>query len=794
MRNLKKVLALTLAVVMLVGMMVVSAGAVDYKDAANIEHDEAVAVMSAIGVFNGTDAGEFLPKGNLTREQAAKIITYMLMGQKSADKLGTATAPFNDVAATRWSAGSIAYCVSTGILAGDGNGNFFPTQNVDGYAFGKMLLVAIGAEGEYTGANWAINVAADVIKLGLDENVCASLADTLTREEACQMAFNALKYTDNEKTTKYVVGAYTTTDFVNAYIVADGDMSKIQTITTTSGALADTVYGLKSTGTWDGFGRPTTTWTSSKDKDLKVVIANEATLTYTTAISPNALYNALDLDAATTVEYIIDGAYVKEGLDVYKTGEGATDKTIGAAGATTEVFVDGDAITVTVVYNYLAKVTKVTAAKAATATKEEVKASVEMTIYNVYGSEKDLEKVYFETDKFAKGDMIVVNYNGEVKAAEKANKVEGVLKSFKGATLNVDGTTYNVGAMSVAPAAADIGFKDTYTYYLDANDAILGADKKVAAVVTDYVYILKYQAEAGDDADLINAAGKNAAVATAIFTDGTAKTINLAITEDDDVYYTTVPAKDGTVKEVELATKAATEIGNWFAYTVKDGVYTLVEIDADYAAVETDVDLVKGASKNLGGLYTNSATKIVTIDEDDKMTTTTGFVAKDVTLTGNVLYTYAKDAKVVSAIYAVEQAAASAEDITYAYAVEAGATTSDGATWTFAVDGAQVTYVLEAKQTVEAGKVYTLSDTDADNAWTVKAAEVVEAGEISVLDTTFLVAADEYVINEKAAVYNVAETAEVVGAKDTLAEGDTISVILNKDGEIVVAYITVEAE
>ena len=145
MRNLKKVLSLSLSLVMLLGLMMVGAGAATtYTDADDITYTEAVDVMSAVGVFNGSDSGDFQPNGDLTREQAAKIITYMLLGQTAADALTTNTAPFQDVAANRWSAGSIAYCVTMGIVAGDGNGRFYPTQTVTGYQFAKMLLVALG--------------------------------------------------------------------------------------------------------------------------------------------------------------------------------------------------------------------------------------------------------------------------------------------------------------------------------------------------------------------------------------------------------------------------------------------------------------------------------------------------------------------------------------------------------------------------------------------------------------------------------------------------------------------------
>ncbi|MFQ9918946.1 MAG: S-layer homology domain-containing protein [Flavonifractor plautii] len=72
MRNLKRTLSLVMAMALIVGMMVVSASAVssDFNDSAEITNTEAVDVMTAIGVFEGTDKGAFNPTGILTREQA----------------------------------------------------------------------------------------------------------------------------------------------------------------------------------------------------------------------------------------------------------------------------------------------------------------------------------------------------------------------------------------------------------------------------------------------------------------------------------------------------------------------------------------------------------------------------------------------------------------------------------------------------------------------------------------------------------------------------------------------------
>ena len=124
MRNLKKVLALVLALVMSLSLVTI-ANAADFSDNADIDYSEAVDVMVAAGIIDGVGNNSFDPNGTLTREQAAKLITYMLLGENS-DNLGVESSSFNDVAATRWSAPAIEYCATMGIIDGAGDGNFYP--------------------------------------------------------------------------------------------------------------------------------------------------------------------------------------------------------------------------------------------------------------------------------------------------------------------------------------------------------------------------------------------------------------------------------------------------------------------------------------------------------------------------------------------------------------------------------------------------------------------------------------------------------------------------------------------
>ena len=207
---MKKFLSMVLALVMAMSLVTVSAGAKDFNDSdkiSDIAYEEAVNVMSEMGIIDGYGDGNFQPQGTLTRGAAAKIIACMMLGKTTAEALGTQAAPFKDVPVGSTFAGYIAYCVESGIIDGYSDGTFRPGNTLTGFAFLKMLLTALGydsaIEGYANNANWTVNVAGRAKQVGLldgnDEFVGTRAA---TREEACLYAVNALQATLVEYTDK----------------------------------------------------------------------------------------------------------------------------------------------------------------------------------------------------------------------------------------------------------------------------------------------------------------------------------------------------------------------------------------------------------------------------------------------------------------------------------------------------------------------------------------------------------------------------------------------------------------
>ena len=236
MRTLKKTLSLVLVVAMVLGLCVVGASAKDKVESftddyqkVGAAYQEAMGVMVGVGIIDGMTETALEPQGTYTREQAAKIIAYMLLGKSKADSLKCTVAPFDDVAASRWSAGYIAFCVEQGIIDGMTATTYEPTGTLTGFQWAKMLLCAIGfgVKGEFTGSSWSVNTALVAHKVNLFAGDLDGADHTaLRREQAALYAFNALKtakvaYSPNVTSYVYGIQGYTTVNNIGSTLAKD---------------------------------------------------------------------------------------------------------------------------------------------------------------------------------------------------------------------------------------------------------------------------------------------------------------------------------------------------------------------------------------------------------------------------------------------------------------------------------------------------------------------------------------------------------------------------------------------
>ena len=195
MRNLKRALSLALASVMLLGMMVVGSSAKgldDFSDNAEIVNKDAVAVTSAIGLFDGYEDGSFGPENVVTRAEMAVIICTMLYGAGVNVNQFAETNVFTDVPA--WAQGYVNLCSSLGIVAGVGDGKFDPNATVTTAQAVLMLCRALGyfQSAADFGSDWMLAATAKGTALGLYGDLKLTANEGLTRDNVAELVFNAL--------------------------------------------------------------------------------------------------------------------------------------------------------------------------------------------------------------------------------------------------------------------------------------------------------------------------------------------------------------------------------------------------------------------------------------------------------------------------------------------------------------------------------------------------------------------------------------------------------------------------
>ena len=601
---MKKLLALVLALVMSMSLVTISNAA--FKDADKIDYKEAVDVMNAIGVFVGDENGNFNAKENLTREQAAKIIAYLELGDKTADAL-VGSNIFTDVASTRWSAGFIGYCAQAGVVNGVGDSKFNPTGALTALQFGKMLLVELGYDAKaekMEGIDWAINTSKLMAKAKLMDGIDGSVNQVITREQAAKMSLNALKAPtvvyDTKGSSLTVNGAeinfgaseakYNTSD-----VAADQNISEKKL---TSGeytvelgeklypklVLVDGDYA----EAYDAFLRPADTWYY---KNQKIgTYAWTPDLTYTKSVSASELY--MDLGISTVANgkkasYVaVDGVRnaTQESYLIQKSN--TTDK-FGGNGVLTEVYKDDNFVYIVEINTYVGDVSAVSAG-----TKTQ---NAYVTIANRGNGTSGT----YETTDFAVDDVVLYTYSYKLDGA-KYEGIQSVTKAAAKITGNLSEVTLGKNA-TVGSTKYDFSKKianvaDTTMLKYDV-DVILDSygyaiDIQPTNTNTAYAYVLNVKANAGD----FNTTAK----AELLFTDGTTQVVSLNNNADataGEVYTKGTSAAGGTYK-VNVLT-----VGDIVKYQVNNAdKYTLervAQLNATAAnALGTDKDTqASGADK-----------------------------------------------------------------------------------------------------------------------------------------------------------------------------------------------------
>ena len=734
---MKKFLSLVLALVMTMSLVTISAGAKDFTDNDKVNYDEAVQVISMLGIVNGYEDGSFKPANTLTRGAAAKIIANFKLTPAVADALKGSETTFKDVPATNVFSGYIAYCASEGIIAGYADGTFKPAGTLTANAFMKMLIGALGYDTTtYVGDNFATKVALKVKELGLAEGNTFVGSKALTREEACLYAFNALS-----KNGVYYEGGSSVT--INGVNIVTGAVEKKYEDT-----YGKRVFGLKSEDAVDVFGRPATKYTAGK---ASVTVADTPVLSYKGAVSAKTLF--ADFQLGKTDEVTVNGTKINKGNST------STDALFGTGANTATYIYATDTANAYDAYVISYEAGVVSQVNPANPKKETVRSIV-------------VDSKTYETELFAKGDVVLYAVkDGAIVDVIAADSVEGSITAKKGGNYTIAGKAYAT-AITLA-----VGSKGTYYLSLDGTTVVY-KDETVAATSSDlYAYVYNtLPIENGVDEN-----GFPIADATKVYfvkADGTKDTAILksgdTVAEGNVYNYALTDGKFDVIEKVDAASTTALDKTRVLVVD-KDNSY-LATASTKYVFVNVDEENAKVTISTVTG-YANakvSAASIYAIADNNGRAVTVFVDGTPAGVEAAGLYAFLLDAV---ATETVEN-----EKTVYTFDVFGGTVKTNSAAVAGQIAalkaGARFSYKLTDGYVTEVTKV------DANKTGEVKA--VVE-GDYFVVGTSALPFASDVVVYVNGDTFAAGTAADVV-------KGATVSVWTNSKDEASIIVVTPAAE
>ena len=640
---MKKFLSLALALVMTMSLVTISAGAKDFTDNSKITYADAVDVMSTIKVVDGYAEGDFRPTNTLTRGAAAKIICNMILGPTTAGALPTSVAPFKDVPAGSTFAGYIAYCSQQKIINGYADGTFRPSGTLNGYAFMKMLLGALGYDGSiegFTGANWSVNVAKLAVGIGLDKGLTEGFngSKAVTREEACLYAFNTLQadmveYSDRGSSIT-VGGVEIVTSPSKATAVTTS--SKSATIKNERDNGGEGAYVVqfgeryfkdleKLDNKEDKFGRPAVQWVY--DDEEICVVADEATASYTKGVEEKDLYKALNISKNNEFSVYVDGVLQTKKVD----GEDVADLVTISKTSTDDFKYSDTGILVEAYYDKDSSDNRIVVVNTYIGEVEDVDTNDDdERIVTVDGMD-------FVTEEFEEDDVVLYTMNASASKDERiqtmvpAEKLTGELTKTSGSKYTIDGTVYELSANctdSVTP-------KKDVDFYLDSYGYILQIEEAEGEVSVDNLaYVIAADVDRATDwAKLLFADGKTKVVDVTKSAEDMVGTVVSFKVEDDGTYKLTDKKSESTEGlKVEKFEKGDTRMGSVkldsktvFVYEIKN-YDKYGKLDSTDYKVYTGYKAAPGFDEATVAAYAKSgkaATLVVVSVDDSKLSSDT---------------------------------------------------------------------------------------------------------------------------------------------------------------------------
>ncbi len=620
MRNLKKILALALALVM--SLSVMSVASADFKDADSVtdQYKTAVDVLSGLGVFEGDEKGNFNPKGSITRAEVAAIIYRIDTGDVNDERFDIYSDynKFKDVKSTDWFAGYVNYCANALYINGYDETTFGPNDKVTGYQALAMILRAVGYDknNEFSGSAWQLEVARYASKLGITNTVNSNtLGVPATREMVAELLFRTICFVPQV--------TYTLALGYNQY-----QSTLIDANSKLNPTIGEEMFGLTfhENVIIDDWGRPGDYWYASKGVNRGVVAfyPYAPVATYTEAVTECEIAVDLGYNGKIDVPTIYWDNGVEKTIGINPVHEHINVKghQVGGTGTLVEVYErnpDTNADdTIVLIETYLAKVTDTTAQ--VTDKAGHIKVPATNTLYVYTGADEPVDWRYqIEGNNYATGDYVLVYVNEGLEYVVDHGVANSVVAAqttiwWNAEKHSLDKVEY-LDNENFQLDAAQYDMSKKYTWFLDLYGNVIG-DVELLTPKT-YAIVL--------GAQWINAPGENGyAQATLRYLDGTSEGAKIDYVDDKPTQYADTFSAGDPDKTFEngyvFTTWQYNTMTNKHLYEVVDlgdGYVALTKVPAHFENA-TIVDGVSQVVAANGTFYTNNFTKYVIYDKVTK--------------------------------------------------------------------------------------------------------------------------------------------------------------------------------
>lgn len=235
MNNLKKTLAVVLAIAVVFSMGIATSFAAFTDVPSTVNYAEAVNILSNLGIITGYEDGTFRPNNTITRAEVATIIVRAM----NLSETQGATA-FTDVPADHWAAGYINTAAQNGVINGMGDGTFAPGADVTYEQVVKMIVCALNYEIVASGkGGYPTGYLSVASSNGITSGAAGTVGQPATRATVAKLLYNALEVGMVEQSTFTIGGVGAEYKVGNDTLLSNLGVEKLEVVVTDSYLTAD---------------------------------------------------------------------------------------------------------------------------------------------------------------------------------------------------------------------------------------------------------------------------------------------------------------------------------------------------------------------------------------------------------------------------------------------------------------------------------------------------------------------------------------------------------------------------